>query len=310
MSYPLGLLADGFGEKIDARWESNEASEKLFVAYRGDDLVLALACVDGEPSWSLGAPSSPELTTEDLAAVMSPFVALIATTGDPLSCGSLWGSRVLASAFFDAWLPLLASRGIKAHAAPPVFRAKNSYATRKTLPTSTPTRHMPFAIVPAMQADTDALADLLREFSVVWGAQLSVDDARARMGAHIACGEAWFCRAPDGAALAFCVVGRATPRTIAIKNMYVVPDHRRKGVASALVLGMCRYFLGVSDHGVEGPLVPLKGVKAQVCLNVAEDHVEELYTKCGFLFGDAREPGSDRQPWFLVVGQEVVVEQS
>ncbi|GJE89097.1 GNAT family N-acetyltransferase [Phanerochaete sordida] len=310
LNTPLGVLADSFIEyQIQARHLSEE-SRKVFAVYRGDALVLVLSCVAGEPSVSLGSPRSAELTKEELDSAMSQLAPAVAATVDPQSLSSVWGDADVCSAFVDAWVAVFASRGIKASGPPPYFVATTSYATRATLPTTPPPSLGALRLAPATADDTDALAELLAAFSVLWNTPLTAETARPRIVAHIACGEAWVCRAADGAAVAFCIVGRATPRTIAIKNVYVAPEHRRKGIASALVSAMLRYFLGVPEHGVEGPLVPAKGVKKEVCLNVGEDHVERMYAKCGFLFGDAREPGFDKRPWFTVVGRDVKIEQS
>ena len=76
---------------------------------------------------------------------------------------------------------------------------------------------------------------------------------------------------------AYVFTGRATPSTIAIRNVYTRESHRRKGLAGALVKAATTYWL----EGVE------RGGKMEVVLFVEPGNpAERVYRKCGFTITD------------------------
>lgn len=76
---------------------------------------------------------------------------------------------------------------------------------------------------------------------------------------------------------AYVFTGRATPSTIAIRNVYTREPHRRRGLAGALVNAATTYWL----KGVEGRR------KTEVVLFVEPGSpAERVYRKCGFTITD------------------------
>jgi len=131
--------------------------------------------------------------------------------------------------------------------------------------------------------------------------------------AHIVMREAveaqkiWICRSQKTVA-GYLRVGRVTPRTIAIRNVFVHPDHRRKGIAEALVCTVTRYYLGADPFETES--TPMRAAvesrKQEVCLNVGDPAAMRLYSRCGFmLHEDARDPETGRKGWFRTLWRGV-----
>jgi GNAT superfamily N-acetyltransferase len=82
---------------------------------------------------------------------------------------------------------------------------------------------------------------------------------------------------PPSLVAAYVFTGRATPSTIAIRNVYTRGPHRRKGLAEALVNAATTYWL----KGVEGSR------KTEVALFVEPGNpAERVYRKCGFTITD------------------------
>lgn len=192
------------------------------------------------------------------------------------------------------------SQGLRIEVLPPFFRAKVTYATLATIPPPPP-RLSQYRIEPATARDVEPLAQLFVEFmSDTPVRKLPLDDARTKMALFVRLGQIWLCRV-DGEIAGYCATGRMTPRTGAIRNVYVSPKHRRKGIAEAFTRALTRYLLGAEPLGFEGapPGPPPQGIKHEIALNVAEDHVERLYKRCGFLLPeDDCDPATGRRGWF------------
>lgn len=214
----------------------------------------------------------------------------LASTIDPQAFDYLMGPEDFVAIFIDTWIAAMTARDVRVEAlSETILNAKLSFATLATLPPLPPSLAQ-YRLELATVDDVDALTHLFFAFAAFWKNRISIEGARSRMAAAVCFGDAWVHRV-DGEIAAFCTVGRETARTIAIRNLYVDPKHRRKGIAEALTTGMLRYYLGAQPLGFEGAPdgPPPKGVKQEVCLNTGEDCVERLYTKCGFLFeGNAR----------------------
>ena len=74
-----------------------------------------------------------------------------------------------------------------------------------------------------------------------------------------------------------------------------MPEHRRKGVAEAMVTGITRWLLGAEPTGL-GDVRPMRKegwCAREVCLYVAEEHVARVYARCGYLVREGeRDPES------------------
>lgn len=211
-------------------------------------------------------------------------------------------------AFIDTWIAEMTASGLRIEALPTFFRSKVSFATLATLPPPPPTLSN-YRIELANLDDIETLAHLFVDFVGSGPKGVSLEEARVNMGMSVRLGEIWVCRV-DGEVAGYTATGRTTFRTVAIRNVYVSPNHRRKGIAEAMTIAMTRYLLGAQPLGFngapDGP--PAKGIKEEVCLNVAKDYVERLYKKCGFLLGeDDRDPVSGKKGWFATAFRGVKV---
>lgn len=195
-----------------------------------------------------------------------------------------------------------------------------SYATRDSLPppSSTP----PGGIVTlAKEEDVDALAALHIDFVVnsPWPGTVTPAEATDVLSRTVAAGHTWLYRTEEGV-VGYTILGRVTPRTIALRNVYVAPQHRRKGIAEAMVRALTRYCLGVRPSGVEGvpDVHPSGGLKEQMNLFVMDPGAERVYRRAGFLFpdredggeGGGRDPCTGRKAWYHAVWRGVEVEPS
>ena len=275
-----------------------------------------------------GTPTTPGLLAPATALLASSILPILAPT--PLALDKLIGFGPAAEAFLSAWSSLLASRGLRVRidtgARAGAFGSRVSYATRASLPPP-PRTPFPHAIVQARAtpADLDALAQLYIAFQLdtPWRGVVTRDAALAFVERPVRAGLVFLVRAggdADGEAVGYVLLGRVTPRTIAIRNVYVQPSHRRQGIAEAMVRGATRYFLSVPPHGMQlahdGP--PAVGFKAEVNLNVADAGAERVYRRAGFLFpdrsGDADgptggvDPATGRKGWYESLWRAVVPE--
>ena len=101
--------------------------------------------------------------------------------------------------------------------------------------------------------------------------------------------------------------GRQTKLTVAVRNVFVAPEHRRKGIAEAMVQTVTRYCLGVPVEDVEGVPTgpPPFGVKDEVGLNVADFGAARIYKRAGYLLPDLEggvptggiDPETGRKGW-------------
>lgn len=97
----------------------------------------------------------------------------------------------------------------------------------------------------------------------------------------------------------FLVLGRETPRTIAIRNMFVSPAFRRKGVAEALIRAATRFYLGAEPLGFDLQGAEPVRPKEEVCLNVADPGAKRLYIRCGYqLEGDQTDAVTGKRKWY------------
>lgn len=231
--------------------------------------------------------------------MISLLVSHLPSVIDPKSFDALFGPQHLVDAFIDAWASEMNATRLHIEALPPAFCSKVTYATLATIPAPSPALAK-FQIGLATLADVDILTDFYIDFYTVISHVVTLDEARDTMTKSVQLGQIWVCR-DEGELAGYCAVARMTPRTSSIRNVYVSPKHRRKGVAEAMTRALTRYYLGAEPRGFEGGPEgsPPHGVKDEISLNVAEEHVERLYKKCGFLLGeDAIDPVTGKQGWF------------
>lgn len=253
--------------------------------------------------WIVGSPRDIErdLDEAEIATVASLLVAHLPTAIDPKSFDRIMGPEDIVTALVDKWVAEMTSRGLQLEA--PVamsLQLKVSYVTLATIPPPPPALSA-YELELATPEDLEILAHFFVDFRTIPQA-ISLEDARETMRANIELGEVWICRV-EGDIVGFCATGRKTPNTMAIRNVYVSPKHRRKGVAEAMVSMLTRYLLGAEPLGFSGGLAAggsPKDVKKEISLNVGQEHAERLYRKCGFLVGeDDRDPASGRKGWFM-----------
>lgn len=168
-------------------------------------------------------------------------------------------------------------------------------------------------------ADAEALPDLFQGF---WGDHISAPKLdHAGKLAHIrqvATEEAlWLYRAPPPSSaggsstpvpIGFVHTGRPTPRTCAIRGVFVDPAHRSQGVATRMVAHVTRAHLAdaprleidwsrpLEEQALEDPATKWGG-KDEVCLFVepGNPHAEQAYVRVGYRFGDVPWCDADLQ---------------
>ena len=85
----------------------------------------------------------------------------------------------------------------------------------------------------------------------------------------------------------FVILGRVTPKTIAVRAVFVLPEQRRKGIAEAMMRAVSGYYLGVTPSTVEAlESPPAIGLKDEVNLLAVEDGAKRVYKRSGFLLPD------------------------
>ncbi|KAL6298426.1 hypothetical protein BKA93DRAFT_754169 [Sparassis latifolia] len=165
------------------------------------------------------------------------------------------------------------------------YNVRACYATRSTI-SPLPSNITDYDIsLAAGQDHVESLIPLAVQFSVHVPHRSTPESARIAMGRDVSDGKVWICRI-GGTLTAYVLLGRSTPRTIAIRNVYVLPEYRRRGIAEAMVTDVSRYYLCAQPSlTLKGALAtgPEGGLKEQICLNVADRAVERLYKRCGFM---------------------------
>jgi GNAT superfamily N-acetyltransferase len=261
-------------------------------------ISVSLIRIPDEFAWDLGTPRGVEerLSADDISAIASLLASGIEAVLGPKGFDTVIGPRNLVDALIDGWVAHVNRHGELVKALDPIFTSKVSYATKASLP---PLRPIPahFKIEKAATPeDIDAIQPLMIDLLTNGpDDKPDVDQIRRALTNGVAMGHVWVCRI-DGEVAGYGSVGRSTPRTIAIRNVYVAASHRRKGIAEVLTSTIVRYYLG-EPTGLEGLEAPVEGVKEEVCLNVTEEAVERIYKRCGFLL-DQEEPGTRQIGWF------------
>ncbi|KAI0362477.1 hypothetical protein OH77DRAFT_57189 [Trametes cingulata] len=295
MNISLGNLHDHLRTNPSDLADESDAGHFLGL-YRAENLLLTLAHAAGEYSWQLACPQNAEhlLTPAFLAVAADLLARTLLPVSRPTAVRHLWGHEGAADAFLNAWAALVLEReGIQLRIGDPVIPGtRASYATRETIP-PLPTSRSNILVTQAVEADFEELFPLYYDFrtQTAHPRELHVEQGYLRRG--ISSGLTWICRI-EGTIAGFIVLGRVSPRTIAIRNVYVSPERRRKGIAESLVKAMSRYYLGVRPLGFEGipDDPPAHGVKDIICINVADRGAERIYRRAGFLFPEQTEDGA------------------
>lgn len=282
---------------------------------------LCLTKAKGDFAWMMSIPTSADATmasTEVLGAASQLLAeAVYSAVPNAATFDAIIGPEHSVQAFIDSWSSILEAHGDDIRCTKAVFASRVSYVTRESL-APLPNTPPPFTTTLARTEDLDALVPLYIGFRLdsPWAHTTTREEALTFLTHPVSKGFAWLCRI-DGVAAGYVVLGRVTPRTIAVRNVYVAPEHRRKGIAEAMVRAVTRYYLGASPYGVEGVPEgpPASGFKEEVNLNVAEKGAERLYKRAGFLFPDDEgeggvDPQTGRKAWYPSIWREVLPESS
>ncbi|KAI0647393.1 hypothetical protein C8Q79DRAFT_1009495 [Trametes meyenii] len=293
MNFGVGTLYDILRVQDATPEEAALEPALIFGLYSGDDLCLFLIRSPSHSTWHLVYPQDAEhLMSSHFFDVAGNILAraLFAMAG-PEIVTAVWGRREAIDAFLTVWLSLSSAQGVHLRLLDPTMVSRASYATRDTvapLPTTFPS----IDIAQATDSDFDELFPQWLDFTTYAAGTRALDVEEAHIRGTLASGMAWTCRS-DGALAGFIVSGRATRRTITIRNVYVSPEHRRKGIAEAMVRAMSRHYLGVQPVGYGVSIdPPAVGVKEVVCINVIDPSAERIYRRAGFLFPEYEPDGS------------------
>jgi len=264
--------------------------------------------------WMLSLPRDvdPSLDADahDIIAAAHLLVAFLSARVALPAFDTITGPAEPVAVLVDAWVMHMTAKGVRVSAPPPSFTARGCYASRATLPQSSPplsSADPTIALASPSRttaADIAALVPLYVAFSRHSPHPIEPDTAQLVLCEAVAARKVWLCYSHsdmdnegsgdgrgDARVLAgFSMLGRTTPRTIAIRHVFVRPEYRRRGLAEAMVRTVTRYYLGVGgdsaceDAETDGLRVAAASeVKRQVCLNVADPAVERIYRRCGFL---------------------------
>ena len=246
-------------------------------------------------AWLLNTPLGvlDTLSEDDISRSMHLLAEKLSTLVDPKNLDGIIGEKGLTQMFLEVWTAKLQALNINTEQADPRMEVRASYATLATLPPLTLTSRPHTINLVSTDEDVDSVAALALEFHARFPTRpISPEQVVRELRAAVRMRQLWVCRA-DGKIVAYVLMGRLTPCTVAIRNVYVTPAYRKQGIAGAMVTGLSRWYLGAEPLGFDGApsARPPGGVVKAVCLNVAEEHVARLYKRCGFLLAQ-----SDRDP--------------
>ncbi|KAI0078120.1 hypothetical protein K474DRAFT_1660750 [Panus rudis PR-1116 ss-1] len=248
-------------------------------------------------------PRDATLSAQEIEIACQLLTDFLPTIVDPKTVDKIIGPAILVKPFFDIWVSQMAARGLHLkivdHFREEFQDSRTTYATRETLPPPSPA-FASYNVFKASEDDIIALAHLYVEFTKGAPMPATFEQGLNAMGDGVKIGRVWCCKV-DGKIAGYILVGRTTPRTIAIRNVYTSPDYRRRGIAEAMVRAVTRYYLGAEPLGFEGApdKGPVGGIKEEVNLNVADPGARRLYKRCGFLLDDdARDPKTGKIGWY------------
>jgi len=262
-------------------------------------------------SWMMAMPShvDPQYDSDasDIALGAQLLAELLSTIIQPSLVDKVLGPATAVNAFVDAWVNRMETQGIRLKKPDPYFLSRACYATRSTLPPPSAAFADHQVSLASGPETIESLVPLFVEFMRLGPHPVTPEIGHTIMREAVEAQRIWFCRF-QGVVAGYILLGRITPRTIAIRNVFTLPDHRRKGIAEALVRGVTRYYLGAQPLGFEGPPTAIsdKETKKEVCLNVSDPTVMKIYSRCGFMLGeDERDPDNGQRGWFPTVWRGV-----
>ncbi|KAH9927444.1 uncharacterized protein BXZ73DRAFT_78494 [Epithele typhae] len=327
MGFCVGSLLDYLAEHPDAAADTpaDAASSKpvyLYAIYENDDLLVALTRNAHDFAWMMSVPTTAAASalTAPGAPQLAPALALLARAvhaalPSPAHFDTLIGPAPAVAALVAAWAALVP--GSRVHAGKTNLASRVGYATRASLPLPPPSAppHACVVRLAGTEEDLEALVPLHVAFRLesAWRHVVSAEEARAALRPAVRRGTAWV-GTVDGRPVGYVVLGRVTARTIAVRNVYVAPEARRRGVAGAMVRAVTRYYLGAGLEGVEGVPEgpPAVGWKREVNLNAADPAAERVYRRAGFMFPDPEDetkggvdPETGRKAWYASIWREV-----
>ncbi|KAF9818614.1 hypothetical protein IEO21_02594 [Rhodonia placenta] len=309
MNLALGPLWDDISTNPTRSEERSELSNRpLFAVLSANVLVMTLTRDTAHQTWKLAIPSTLNPDSVHYQFTIAGASRLLASTLDALvepgGIERIAAPSPVMDVFIDAWATSLSGKGIQITALPLDLIARSCYATRQTVPSSSACS-LPANITIALAAaeDVSSLVPLFVDFTYQTHQVAMPEAARASLSRAVQGHKLWVCRF-DGDLAGFTVVGRETPNTIAIRNVFVRPEHRRKGIAERMVGVLTRFYLGLDT--VLEPHYPMGQPKREICLLVKDPAVERIYARCGFLVGeDVRDPETGRKACYAFVSRGV-----
>ncbi|KAI0723904.1 hypothetical protein C8T65DRAFT_91622 [Cerioporus squamosus] len=260
------------------------------------------------------------LDAETRTAAVTLLCTSLLVHVDPSVMDQFSGPRDLSTAILTSWVALIVSRGRRLRLTTPIFSWAVSYATRASLPPPTTSTTSSTGIATlAAKEDAVMIAPLHVEFVMTspWPGTISRGEALAVLARTITADLTWVKNFKRDEVVGYAILGRATPRTISLRNIYVAPEHRRQGIAEAMVRAITRYYLGMHTSGIPEDL-PSVGVNEEVNLLVDDPGAERVYRRAGFLFPDrsgealsgGRDPSTGQKVWYHALWQGVEPEPS
>ncbi|CCL98266.1 uncharacterized protein FIBRA_00260 [Fibroporia radiculosa] len=304
MNFTLGSLLD-YTDSIQAATQTHRdrPTKVLLAVYRGNELLLSLTKHAEAFAWMMASPSHVDTSCAqdgaDLLLAAQMLANYLSSITDPNLVDKVIGPELAVDTFIKAWVAHMQSKGVHLTALEPSVKGWVLCATRASLPPwSTPSSHNQVSLA-SSQEDIAALAPLYVEFSRNGTHPQTLEVAQNVIREAVDKGKVWAYRSGDAVA-GYILVGRVTPRTVAIRNVFVLPDHRRKGIAETMVHTVTRYYLGVapSTHKGNSSTAPKEGIKEEICLNVSDPAAMKIYKRCGFMLDDVRDPHTERKRSF------------
>ncbi|KAI0782230.1 acyl-CoA N-acyltransferase [Abortiporus biennis] len=279
------------GSVLESRNEEGWVEKKRLMigVYNDDTLTVTFTKIENDFAWLLSNALGidQQIEPETLTKVTSALVAFLPSVVDPKKIDNVFGAEDLVNDFTAKWADWRNTNGANVKVVE-YMQSRAASVTLATLP-PTPARIASHQVSQANPTDDlEELARLYVEFTKGGPHVASMEEGKRVMQEGVKDRGIWICKS-NGEVAGYVRVGRRTPRTAAIRNVFVHPEHRRKGIAEAMVLAVSRYYL-------EGEA---EGKKKEVSLNVGRDDARRLYTRCGFMLEDnAKDPSTGKRGWY------------
>ncbi|KAJ3521308.1 hypothetical protein NM688_g9032 [Phlebia brevispora] len=296
MNFSLGTLLDSL-DPDNSREERQPATcWTLLAVYRGGKLIIAFTKKKDDFASILATPRGviENLSPQDLSDAVKRLVVLLRSLLDTEMLDKVVGPIDLVDTFIETWVGYMLTEGIKLKVSDLFFKSQVSYATLATIPPPSHAFDQYDFTLAETEEDVNAVAPYAVDLAGHGPKKTTLDEAKRFLHAAVQKKQLWLCHM-EGQVVGYSRIGRVTPRTVAIRNVYVSPAHRRKGIAEAMVRALTRFYLGAEPLGFAGAPSPKPeiGTREEICLNVAEEAVARLYKRCGFLLGPGdQDPGT------------------